>query len=162
MVVGAASPSYKENSRETEVNSRRYKYLKFTLKVVGDVCVLKLEGKFTGGGDSFFLREKIKNVLSMGIQKILVDMEGVPYIDSTGVGFLVGSHTSITQEGGQLKLLRVKPKILEVLKVMNLLKVLEIFEDEDAALKSFAEKKPPSVSASPKKKRTSKVAKETE
>jgi anti-sigma B factor antagonist len=162
MVVGTVSSSYKENSRDTEVNSRRYKYLKFTLKVVGDVCVLKLEGKFTGGGDSFFLREKIKNVLSMGIQKILVDMDGVPYIDSTGVGFLVGSHTSITQEGGQLKLLRVKPKILEVLKVMNLLKVLEIFEDEDAALKSFAEKKPSPVSASPKKKRTSKVAKETE
>ena len=136
--------------------------MKFTLKVVGDVCVLKLEGKFTGGGDSFFLREKIKNILSMGIQKILIDMEGVPYIDSTGVGFLVGSHTSITQEGGQLKLLRVKPKILEVLKVMNLLKVFEIFEDEDAALKSFSEKKPSSVSASPKKKRTSKVAKETE
>jgi len=162
MVVEAASPSYKGNSRDTEVNSRRYKYLKFTLKVVGDVCVLKLEGKFTGGGDSFFLREKIKNVLSMGIQKILVDLEGVPYIDSTGVGFLVGSHTSITQEGGQLKLLRVKPKILEVLKVMNLLKVLEIFEDEEAALKSFAEKKPSPVSPSPKKKRTSKVAKETE
>jgi anti-sigma B factor antagonist len=162
MVVGTASPSYKENSRDTEVNSRRYKYLKFTLKVVGDVCVLKLEGKFTGGGDSFFLREKIKNVLSMGIQKILVDMDGVPYIDSTGVGFLVGSHTSITQEGGQLKLLKVKPKILEVLKVMNLLKVLEIFEDEDTALKSFAEKKPSTVSTSPKKKKTSKVAKETE
>ena len=48
--------------------------MKFTLKVVGDVCVLKLEGKFMGGGDSFFLREKIKNVLSTGIQKILVDL----------------------------------------------------------------------------------------
>ena len=104
--------------------------MKFTLKVVGDVCVLKLDGKFMGGGDSFFLREKIKNVLSTGIQKVLIDLDGVPYIDSTGVGFLVGSHTTISQEGGSLRLVRVKPKLLEVLKVMNLLKVFDIYEEE--------------------------------
>lgn len=74
--------------------------MKFTLKVVGDVCVMKLDGKFMGGGDSFFLREKIKNVLETGIRKVLIDMDGVPYIDSTGVGFLVSSHTSTSQEGG--------------------------------------------------------------
>jgi anti-sigma B factor antagonist len=127
--------------------------LKFTLKVVGDVCVMKLDGKFMGGGDSFFLRDKIKNVLSTGIRKVLIDMDGVPYIDSTGVGFLVGSHTSVTQEDGQLKLLAVKPKILEVLKIMNLLKIFEIFSDETEALKSFDEQKP---STAVKKKKSSK------
>jgi len=135
--------------------------LKFTLKVVGDVCVLKLEGKFMGGGDSFFLREKIKNVLSTGIQKILIDLDGVPYIDSTGVGFLVGSHTTISQEGGCLRLVKVKPKILEVLKVMNLLKVFDIYEDEENALKSFEDKKTPSASTA-KKKKASKTVKEVE
>jgi anti-sigma B factor antagonist len=135
--------------------------LKFTLKVVGDVCVLKLEGKFMGGGDSFFLREKIKNVLSTGIQKILIDLDGVPYIDSTGVGFLVGSHTTISQEGGSLRLVRVKPKLLEVLKVMNLLKVFDIYEDEENALKSFEDKKTAPASTS-KKKKASKAVKEVE
>ena len=135
--------------------------MKFTLKVVGDVCVLKLDGKFMAAGDSFFLREKIKNVLSMGIQKLLIDMDSVPYIDSTGVGFLVSSHTSITQEGGSLKLLKVKPKILEVFRLMNLLKVFEIFEDEDAAMKSFGEKTP-SPGAAPKKKKPAKAMKENE
>lgn len=135
--------------------------MKFTLKVVGDVCVLKLDGKFMGGGDSFFLREKIKNVLSTGIQKILIDLDGVPYIDSTGVGFLVGSHTTISQEGGSLRLVRVKPKILEVLKVMNLLKVFDIYEEEETALKSFEDKKTTSAATS-KKKKTSKTAKEVE
>jgi anti-sigma B factor antagonist len=130
--------------------------LKFTLKVVGDVCVMKLDGKFMGGGDSFFLRDKIKNVLSTGIRKVLIDMDGVPYIDSTGVGFLVGSHTSVTQEEGQLKLLNVKPKILEVLKIMNLLKIFEIFPEENEAMKSFEDKKP---AAALKKKKTSKGAK---
>jgi anti-sigma B factor antagonist len=100
---------------------------------------MKLDGKFMGGVDSFFLREKIKNVLSTGIRKVLIDMEGVPYIDSTGVGFLVGSHTTASQEGGQLKLINVKPKILDVLKIMNLLKVFEIFTDESEAMKSFDE-----------------------
>ena len=136
--------------------------MKFTLKVVGDVCVLKLDGKFMAAGDSFFLREKIKNVLSMGIQKLLIDMDSVPYIDSTGVGFLVSSHTSISQEGGHLKLLKVKPKILEVFKLMNLLKVFEIFEDDETAMKSFLEKKAAAAVAPPKKKKTVKAMKETE
>jgi anti-sigma B factor antagonist len=147
--------------------------LKFTLKVVGDVCVLKLDGKFMAGGDSFFLREKIKNILSMGIQKLLIDMDSVPYIDSTGVGFLVSSHTSLTNDGGSLKLLKVKPKILEVFKVMNLLSIFEIYEEEDAAMNSFEEKEkekkpeaaapaPVPAPAKPKKKRSTKAAKDAE
>lgn len=137
--------------------------MKFTLKVVGDVCVLKLDGKFMAGGDSFFLREKIKNILSMGIQKLLIDMDSVPYIDSTGVGFLVSSHTSLTNDGGHLKLLRVKPKILEVFKVMSLLSIFEIFDDEEAAMQSFEEKKASAPSpASPKKRKSTKSAKDSE
>ena len=136
--------------------------MKFTLKVLGDVCVLKLDGKFMAAGDSFFLREKIKNILSMGIQKLLIDMDSVPYIDSTGVGFLVSSHTSITQEGGSLKLLKVKPKILEVFKLMNLLRIFEIFEDEDIAIKSFSQKSSSAEATPSKKKKTQKAMKETE
>ena len=112
------------------------------------------------GGDSFFLREKLKNVVSMGIQKVLIDMDSVPYIDSTGVGFLVSTHTSITNDGGQLKLLKVKPKILEVFKIMNLLSVFEIFEDEEPAMKSFEIKK--TVEPLPKKKKSTKAAKEVD
>lgn len=137
--------------------------MKFTLKIVGDVCVLKLDGKFMAGGDSFFLREKIKNILSMGIQKLLIDMDSVPYIDSTGVGFLVTSHTSLTSDGGHLKLLRVKPKVLEVFKVMNLLSIFEIFDDEETAMKSFEDKASAPVARAPvKKKKSSKTAKDAE
>ena len=148
--------------------------MKFTLKVVGDVCVLKLDGKFMAGGDSFFLREKIKNVLSMGIEKLLIDIDSVPYIDSTGVGFLVSSHTSLKSQGGQLKLLKVKPKILEVFKVMSLLSIFELFEDEEAAMKSFEVQPKPAaapqpvlaapaaVPAPPKKKRSTKAAKDAD
>jgi anti-sigma B factor antagonist len=134
--------------------------LKFTLRVVADVCVLKLDGKFMAGGDSFFLREKLKNVTSMGIQKVLIDMDSVPYIDSTGVGFLVSTHTSLTNDGGQLKLLKVKPKILEVFKIMNLLSVFEIFDDDEPAMKSFESQK--AVEPAPKKKKSTKAAKEVD
>ena len=98
----------------------------------------------------------------MGIQKLLIDMDSVPYIDSTGVGFLVSSHTSITQEGGNLKLLKVKPKILEVFRLMNLLKIFEIFEDDETAMKSFSEKNAAAAAAPPKKKKPVKAMKETE
>ncbi len=115
--------------------------MKFTLKIVDDVCVLKLDGRFMTGGDGFFLKQKVQHILGMGIRKLVVDMDQVPHIDSTGVGFLVSSHTSITQDGGRLELLKVKPKILEVLKVMNLLPSFEIFDDEEAAMRSFTNNK---------------------
>ena len=94
----------------------------------------------------------------MGIQKVLIDMDNVPYIDSTGVGFLVSTHTSLTSDGGELKLLKVKPKILEVFKIMNLLSVFEIFDDEETAMKSFEVKK--SAEPATKKKRSTKAVKE--
>ena len=133
--------------------------MKFTLKVVADVCVLKLDGKFMAIGNDFtFLREKVKNILGMGIQKLLVDMDKVPYIYSSGVGFLVSSHTSITQTGGQLKLVKVKPKVLKVLEVMKLLPIFEIFDEEEAAIKSFFSKK--RSTGTPKRKKSVMAKKE--
>jgi hypothetical protein len=104
-------------------------------------------------------------------------MDSVPYIDSTGVGFLVSSHTSLKSQGGQLKLLKVKPKILEVFKVMSLLSIFELFEDEEAAMKSFEDQPKPvpvapvqsalaapavAAPAPPKRKRSTKAAKDAD
>jgi anti-sigma B factor antagonist len=118
--------------------------LKITLQIVGEVCVLRLEGKFIVGGESIYLKDKVKDVLNMGMKSILVDMSKVPYVDSTGIGFLVSSHTGVTHEGGALKLLSPNPRVREVLKITKLEKVFEIFTQEDEALASFeaAAKKP--------------------
>lgn len=129
--------------------------MKITLQIVGEACVLRLEGKFIVGGESIYLKEKIKDVLNMGMKSILVDLGKVPYVDSTGIGFLVSSQTAVVTEGGTLKLLNPNNRVREVLKITRLEKVFEIFDDETTALTSFE--------SPPKKTRSRKqTAKETE
>ncbi len=111
--------------------------MKITLQVVGEVCVLRLEGKFIVGGESVYLKDKVKDVLNMGMKNILVDMTKVPFVDSTGIGFLVSSQAAVSNEGGSLKLLNPNPRVREVLKITRLDKVFEIFDDEEAALATF-------------------------
>jgi anti-sigma B factor antagonist len=111
--------------------------LKITLQIIGEVCVLRLEGKFIVGGESVYLKDKVKNVLTMGMSNILVDLAKVPYVDSTGIGFLVSSHTAVTQAGGLFKLLALNPRVHEVLRITKLERVFEIFDKEEEALASF-------------------------
>lgn len=112
--------------------------MKITLQVVGEICVLRLEGKFIVGGESVYLKDKVKDVLNMGMRNILVDMSKVPFVDSTGIGFLVSSQAGVTKEGGSFKLLNPNPRVREVLKITRLDKVFEVFDDEESALASFA------------------------
>ena len=118
--------------------------MKITLQIVGDVCVLRLEGKFIVGGESVYLKDKVKDVLNMGMKSILIDLGKVPYVDSTGIGFLVSSHTAVTNQGGDFKLLSPNPRVREVLRITKLDKIFEIFDKEEEAVASFqmATKKP--------------------
>jgi anti-sigma B factor antagonist len=111
--------------------------LKITLQVVGEVCVLRLEGKFIVGGESVYLKDKVKDVLNMGMKSILVDMSKVPFVDSTGIGFLVSSQAGVSKEGGAFKLLNPNPRIREVLKITRLDRVFEVFDEEETAIESF-------------------------
>ena len=107
--------------------------MKITLQVVGEICVLRLEGKFIVGGESVYLKDKVKDVLNMGMGNILVDMSKVPFVDSTGIGFLVSSQAGVSKEGGSFKLLKPNPRVYEVLKITRLDKVFEVFDNEEAA-----------------------------
>lgn len=111
--------------------------MKITLQIVGEVCVLRLEGKFIVGGESIYLKDKVKDVLNMGMKSILVDMTKVPYVDSTGIGFLVSSHTAVSTAEGFFKLLNPSLRVREVLKITRLEKIFEIFDNEEEALSSF-------------------------
>ncbi|MDD5543648.1 MAG: STAS domain-containing protein [Acidobacteriia bacterium] len=111
--------------------------MKITLQIIGEVCVLRLEGKFIVGGESVYVKDKVKNVLQMGMRNILVDFTKVPYVDSTGIGFLVSSHTAVTNAGGSFKLLGLNQRVREVLRITKLDRVFEIFDEEEAALQSF-------------------------
>jgi anti-sigma B factor antagonist len=102
-----------------------------------DVTILEVRGKMTIGFDETTLHEAVLEALEAGSRKILVHLEGVTTIDSTGVGQLVHSLTSVDRRQGDLKLLRPSPRVADVFRITRLDLVFQIFDDEDAAVESF-------------------------
>jgi len=103
----------------------------------GDVTILDLNGKVTIGEGSVALRSAIRRLLGEGKSKILLNLGGVGYVDSSGIGELVSSFTAVNKEGGTLKLLNLTQKIQDLLAITKLLTVFDVFEDEASALSSY-------------------------
>lgn len=104
----------------------------------GDVCILRLRGRFVTGSDADYLRAK-KNLEETGYRKVLLDCSQIPYVDSTGLTFLVGLYRSVTNAGGQLALVGVTPRVREVLALTWLDRIFHSFEDEREAIAALAE-----------------------
>jgi anti-sigma B factor antagonist len=111
--------------------------LSFEAKKVGSVNVLAPSGKIVIGDEVTSLREKVKELLQAGEKNILLNMANVHYIDSTGIGALVGSFTTIRGQGGQMKLCNLTGKVEDLLVVTKLLTVFDIFKTEEEGIKSF-------------------------
>lgn len=111
--------------------------MKASSRSVDGVEIIKLDGKITIGAGDQQLREVISNALANGRNNILLDLSGVTTIDSSGIGELVGSYTTVTNRGGKLKLLHLPAKLNELLHVTQLITVFEVYENEQDALKSF-------------------------
>ncbi len=111
--------------------------MKATTRNVGNVELIKLEGKITIGSGDSQLREVITSTLNSGKNNLLLDMSGVTTIDSSGIGELVGSYTTVTNRGGKLKLLHLPAKLNELLHVTQLITVFEVYENEQEAVSSF-------------------------
>lgn len=103
----------------------------------GDVTVLDMSGKITIGEGSVSLRTAVRRLLEEGKKRILLNLGGVSYIDSSGIGELVSSYTAINKEGGQLKLLNLTQKLRDLLTITKLLTVFDVYESEPDALNSF-------------------------
>ena len=103
----------------------------------GDVTVLDMDGRITIGEGSVALRSAIRRLLEEGKKKILLNLAGVGYIDSSGIGELVSSYTAINKDGGQLKLLSLTQKLRDLLTITKLLTVFDTYEEESEALSSF-------------------------
>jgi anti-sigma B factor antagonist len=103
----------------------------------GDVTVLDMSGKITIGEGSVALRTAIRRLLEEGKKRILLNLAGVSYIDSSGIGELVSSYTAISNAGGQLKLLNLTQKLRDLLTITKLLTVFDVYESEAEALNSF-------------------------
>jgi anti-sigma B factor antagonist len=96
-----------------------------------------MSGRITIGEGSVALRTAIRRLLEEGKKKILLNLGGVGYIDSSGIGELVSSFTAINKEQGQLKLLKLTQKLRDLLAITKLLTVFDVYDDEQEALNSY-------------------------
>jgi anti-sigma B factor antagonist len=105
---------------------------------VGDVVVLDLKGKITLGEGDELLKDKVNSLVNQGRRKILLNFGEVPYVDSAGLGEIVRTYTTVSRQGGSLKLLSLTKRITDLLAITKLLTVFETFDTESDAIKSFS------------------------
>jgi anti-sigma B factor antagonist len=111
--------------------------LKISTRQVGDVAVLDLSGRITLGEAAGALRDTIKDLVSKDRKNILLNLAGVSYIDSSGLGELVGGFATVNNRGGTLKLLNLQQRVHELMQITKLYSVFETFTDEAGAVQSF-------------------------
>ncbi len=107
-------------------------------RAVGDVVVLDVKGRITLGEGDELLKDKVNSLLNQGKKKIILNLAGVPYIDSAGLGEIVRTYTTVSRQGGSLKLLNLTKRITDLLAITKLLTVFETFDSEDEAVQSFS------------------------
>jgi anti-sigma B factor antagonist len=103
----------------------------------GDVTILDMRGEVRIGEGSIALRDAIRNLTAEGKKKLLLNLAGVSYIDSSGIGELIANYTTVTRQGGQLKLLKLTDRVQNLLVITKLLTVFDAYDDEAEALKTF-------------------------
>ena len=111
--------------------------MKATTRQVNSVSVVDLSGRITLGEGCSQLRELIRDLLSKGQKKILLNLGEVTYIDSSGIGELVSGFTAVSNQGGSLKLLNLTKKVHDLLQITKLLTVFDVHDDEAKAISSF-------------------------
>jgi anti-sigma B factor antagonist len=112
--------------------------VKMSSRQVGDVTVVDATGRITLGEGASVFRDTIRDLAAKGDKKILVNLADVSYIDSSGIGEMVSSFTTVTNHGGQLKLLSLTKRVKDLLQITKLYTVFEVFEDEASAVRSFS------------------------
>lgn len=103
------------------------------------VAVIEFDGSITLGDGLNVLRESVQRALAAGTRGILLDFEGVSYIDSAGLGELVGSSRSAHAAGVPIKLVHLQKKVQGLMQITRLLTLFETYEDEDVAVQSFSQ-----------------------
>ena len=104
---------------------------------VGDVIVLDLKGKITLGEGDELLKDKVNSLVNQGHKKIVLNLAEVPYIDSAGLGEIVRTYTTVSRQGGKLKLLNLTKRIQDLLAITKLLTVFDTYDSEAEAIKSY-------------------------
>lgn len=111
--------------------------LEVTERQAGDVTILDMNGSVRMGEGAISLRNSIRGLVDNGKKKILLNLSGVKNIDSSGIGELIANYTTVSRDGGQLKLLNLTEKIQNLLVITKLLTVFDSYDNEAEALNSF-------------------------
>ena len=112
--------------------------MKTSTRQVDGVTIVDCSGRITLGEGSVILRDTVRDLLSKGNKKILLNLGDVNYIDSSGIGELVSAYTTVKNQGGELKLLNLTKKVHDLLQITKLYTVFDVKDDEAAAVKSFS------------------------
>ena len=111
--------------------------VKLTTRQIGDVSVVDVAGRITLGEGSSALRDTLREMVSKGQKKVLLNLGEVSYIDSSGIGELVSAFTTVTNGGGQLKLLNLTKRVKDLLQITKLYTVFDVHDSEVSAIRSF-------------------------
>ena len=112
--------------------------VKLTSRQVGDVSVVDVAGRITLGEGSSALRDLLREMVGKGQKKILLNLGEVSYIDSSGIGELVSGFTTVTNSGGEMKLLNLNKRVKDLLQITKLYTVFDVHDDEAHAIRAFA------------------------
>ena len=107
-------------------------------RTVGDVVVLDIKGRVQLGEGDEMLKEKVNSLLNQGRKKLVLNLAEVPYIDSAGLGEVVRTFTTVSRQGGSLKLLNLTKRITDLLAITKLLTVFDTYDSEQEAVQSFS------------------------
>ena len=111
--------------------------MKYKVRDEGNVTVIDLSGKLMGGYDADVFRDLVHELIEKGRKKIVVNLAGIKWINSTGIGILITGYTTLRRNKGDLKLLNVSKKIKSILYVTKLNLIFECFDDEHEAIGSY-------------------------
>ena len=112
--------------------------MQITERALADVMILDLKGKITLGEGDELLKDKVNSLVNQGQRKLVLNLADVPYLDSAGLGEVVRAYTTVTKQGGSLKLLNLTKRITDLLSITKLLTVFDTFDSEDEAVRSFS------------------------
>jgi anti-sigma B factor antagonist len=111
--------------------------MKASTRQIDGVTVVDLSGRITLGEGSVVLRDTVRDLIGKGEKKILLNLGDVTYIDSSGIGELVSAFTTVRNQGGELKLLKLTKKVHDLLQITKLYTVFDVKDDETQAISSF-------------------------
>ena len=112
--------------------------VKLTTRQVGDVTVVDAAGRITLGDGATTFRDTVRDLSAAGHKKMLLNLAEVSYIDSSGIGEMVSAFTTVTNQGGQMKLLNLTKRVKDLLQITKLYTVFDVYDDEPEAVRKFA------------------------